>query len=133
MNTMIEFTKGMMSMRMPIPLWMGALITANGLAPLFFWNTLEAKVVLITFMVSATIMVTIYARLGFVRLLGLGHILWIPLVIWLWARLGGVELGSAFAYWILAVMVLNSISLIIDIVDVIRYARGEREPYVDKA
>jgi hypothetical protein len=133
MNTLIGFTKGAMSMRMPTPLWMGALIAANGVAPLFFWSSLEAKVVLITFLASATIMVSIYARLDFVRLLGLGHILWIPLVIWLSVRLGGVESSSAFAYWILAVMVLNSISLVIDIIDVIRYVRGERDPFVDNA
>ena len=36
--------------------------------------------------------------------------------------------GSIFGYWLLAVIVLDSLSLMIDVVDVIRYIKGERAP-----
>jgi hypothetical protein len=97
---------------------------------LYFIDTTEARVVFGAFVISIIIMTTIYLRLGFVRLLGLGHILWIPMVPWLWTRLVQTPpLDSTFQYWLLIVIVMNTISLVIDAVDVVRYMKGERVPY----
>ncbi len=78
-------------------------------------------------------MTAIFAVKGFVRLLGIGHIFWVPMVPWLWTRLDQVEPESLIGYWIIAVVALNSISLIIDAIDVVRYVAGDREPYVTVA
>ena len=53
------------------------------------------------------------------------------LVAWLWTRLDVAPAGSLFRYWLLATIVLVSLSLLIDAVDVTRYQRGEREPYLE--
>ena len=130
MKAMIDLGKGMMSMPMPWPMWIGLMTLTNAVAPIYFFETLEAKVVLTVFVLNTLVMTAIFASKGYVRLLGLGHILWIPLVAWLLARLGQVEPQSALGYWLIAVIVVNSLSVIIDAMDVLRYMRGEREPYI---
>ena len=82
------------------------------------------------FVISIIIMTIVYLRLGFVRLLGIGHIFWIPMVLWLWTRLDQTpSLNSTLEHWLIIVIVMNTISLIIDVVDVARYIKGERVPY----
>lgn len=133
MKALIGFTKGLVSLPMPWPVWLGLLVAVNGGAPIFFFEMLEAKVVLLAFLASAALMTAIFARNGFVRLLGIGHIFWVPMVPWLWTRLDHVAADSPLGYWILLVVILNSISLIFDAIDVFRYFKGERQPYVADA
>ena len=79
-------------------------------------------------MIGAILQTVIFSAKGFVRLLGIGHIAWLPMVPWLWDRLDTAPPGSFFKYWLLATIVVVSLSLIIDAADVIRYLRGERDP-----
>ncbi len=130
MKAVIGFTKGLMSMPTPWPVWLGLLVAVNVAGPIYFFEALEAKVVLAAFLASAALMTAIFATKAFVRLLGIGHIFWIPMVPWLWTRLDQVGLDSPLGYWIAAVIVVDGISLVIDAVDVFRYLRGDREPYV---
>ncbi len=133
MKAMIGLSKGMMSMPIPWQLWIGLLVAANLAAPIYFFGALEAKVVLAAFLASAALMTAIYAVKGFVRLLGIGHIFWVPMVPWLWTRLDQVEPGNLIGYWMIAVVALNGISLIIDAIDVVRYVTGDRKPYITVA
>ena len=72
------------------------------------------------------LMLLITARTGFTRLLGLGHVLWVPLVAWLWTRLPQIPAADFFGIWIRSLMAVNAISLVIDTVDVMRYLAGDR-------
>ncbi len=130
MKAVIGFTKGLMSMPMPWPVWLGLLVAVNVAGPIYFFEALEAKVVLAAFLASAALMTAIFATKGFVRLLGIGHIFWVPMVPWLWIRLDQVGLDSPLGCWIAAVIVVDGISLVIDAVDVFRYLRGDRKPYL---
>ncbi len=123
-----QFNKGILTLPRPWRAWMGLLVLANMILPFFFLETPEAQVVLIGVVASMTIMVTLFAKLGFVKLLGLGHIPWLFTVPWLVWRLGQVTASGFFFYWLLAVVILDGISLLVDAVDVLRYARGERQP-----
>lgn len=127
LRIMIAFFRGMLTLANPWLIWIGLLVVANMLVPLVFVGSLEAKVVLAAFMAGAVIQLAIFVRLGFVRLLGLGHILWIPLVIWAVGRLEVVGTGSVFGIWLAALIALNATSLVIDFVDVVRYLLGDRE------
>ncbi len=133
MKAVIGFSKGLMSMPMPWPLWLGLLVAVNVAGPIYFFAALEAKIVLAAFLASAAFMTAIFAAKGFVRLLGIGHIFWVPMVPWLWTRLDQAGPGDPLEYWIVAVMIMNSISLIIDAIDVVRYLKGERQPYLTVA
>ena len=90
----------------------------------------EARIVLLTFFTSFLLMVLITRTSGFTRLLGLGHVLWVPLVLFLVSRLDLIPVGDAYGVWIRSVIALNSISLVVDLVDVVRFARGERSEIV---
>ena len=63
---------------------------------------------------------------GFTRLLGLGHIFWLPLLYFLWNRLGQIPADDLFGVWIRILIAVNAISLVIDGIDVFRYIAGDR-------
>jgi len=123
-----SFNRHVMSMPKPWPEWMMLLVAVNLVAPLFFVASPEAQVVLVGMIVSAALMLTLFARFGYVRLLGLGHIPWLFTVPWL--RLGDMTVSGLFYYWLLAVVILDGISLVIDLIDLIRYGLGERQATV---
>ena len=131
MKAMIDFMRTMLTMPKPWVGWVMLLMVANMVIPLFYLGTPEGKIVLGAFLVGAILQTGIFSAKGFVRLLGIGHIAWIPMVAWLWTRLDAAPEGSLFRYWLLATIVLVSLSLLIDAVDVIRYLRGERDPSLD--
>ena len=122
----VEFNRAVFKMPIPWRIWMMLLMAVNLIVPFFFLDRIEAWVVLVTMIVSAALMMAMTGKFGFTRILGLGHVLWIPLVFYLWTRLGEHPAGEPFGLWVRLVMVLNSVSLIIDIVDVVRYVRGDR-------
>jgi len=64
---------------------------------------------------------------GFTRLLGLMHILWIPLIIYLAGKLNVYAASQPIGLWIRGLLVLNGVSILIDFVDVMRYVYGERK------
>ncbi len=110
--------------------WVVVLMAANGVVPLFYITTPEAQITLSAIALGAVIQMAMYARMGFVRLLGVGHIPWLFLVPWLWLRLDAAPTEGMFRSWVLAVIVLNGLSLLIDIADVARYAMGDRAAQV---
>ncbi len=75
-------------------------------------------------------MVLITGISGFTRLVGLGHIVWVPLVMFLVSRLDSIPATDAYGIWIRSVIAINTISLVLDAVDVVRFARGERSEIV---
>ena len=130
MKAFIKFNKGVMKMPIAWQLWLMLLVAANAVAPFFFSHHLEAQVALGTFLVSAMLMTWLTGRFGFTRILGLGHIFWIPLLAFLLARVGHIPGNDAYGIWIWSLIVLNSVSLVIDAVDVFRYIAGDREETV---
>ena len=124
----IGFNRALLAMPKPWLGWTILLVLANLVLPWFFFGTLEAAVVLAGVILSLTLMITLYSKYGFVRLLGVGHIPWLFTVPWLYSRLGQAAESGGFYYWLLAVVVLDSLSLVIDAVDVARYWKGEQTP-----
>ena len=130
MNTMIEFMRTMFVNGKGLAAWIVLLLAANMVGPLLFINTLEGQVVLAAFVAGALTQMALFAAKGFVRLLGIGHVFWVPLIPWLWSRLDELPPSGPFGYWVAAVMILNSMSLLVDVADVVRYMRGERAPHL---
>ncbi|MFT4577676.1 MAG: hypothetical protein ACI9UO_000491 [Nitrospinales bacterium] len=130
MELVIRFMKAIFSMKTPWPLWVALLMVLNMIAPIFFIETLEAKVVLISTLAGAGLMILLFYKYGFVRLLGTGHIFWVPVVIWLGSRFSEFSFETPFEIWVLSIMVFNSHSLVLDLMDVVRYINGDRKPMV---
>ena len=130
MRAFIKFNKSMMQMPTPVRLWLLLLVMVNLVIPLFFLNRFEAHLVLAAFWASMMLMTGLTALSGFTRLVGLGHILWIPMLAWLWMRLDQIPGEDIFGIWVRILMILNGISLVLDAVDVARYIRGDRREVV---
>lgn len=130
-KSLLKFVKGLLKMGPFVVLWLGVLIAFNFAIPLYFWPQIEAIITIAVFLTGALLMIVLTHYFGFTRILGLGHILWIPLVGYLGFQLLGAPLSVTFYQWMAGTVVIDSISLIIDISDVIRYLRGDKHPLVE--
>ncbi len=131
MRAFLKFNKGIMRMPLQWRLWLMLLVTANMVVPLFYLDRLEAQVVLAAILASLVLFTILTALAGFTRLLGLGHGPWVPLIWFLWTRLGDIPPDGFYGIWIRAVIALNAASLLIDAVDVMRYLAGDRKETVE--
>jgi hypothetical protein len=95
--------------------------------PFVFYQRIEAQVIFLAAMIGVFIGLIIFKMQGFTRLLGLMHIPWFPLLYFLWSRLNQISAYDVFKIWISTVVLLNTISLVIDVIDVIRYIAGDRK------
>jgi hypothetical protein len=111
-------------------LWFYLLLGVNFVAPLFFLGRPEARGVLAAYAVASVVIVFLHRRLGWVRLLGLGHFPWLALLPWLVFRYATTSPTGAFAAFLIAVLLVDTACLAIDAVDLVRYRRGERGPIV---
>ncbi len=130
MSAFIEFNKGVMKMPLPWRLWLMLLVTVNLAVPLFFLDRREAQFILGALLASMALMTILTAKFGFTRILGLGHILWLPLVFFLWLRLSHIPADDFFGFWIRGVLTLNTVSLMLDTVDVARYICGDKQQMI---
>ena len=64
-------------------------------------------------------MMGLYSRFGFEKILGLGHILWIPLLVYVLIEIPAAE--GAFKSYLIILFISITISLVFDIIDVWRY------------
>lgn len=113
-------------MRQPvwIPIWVLYLMVIN-IVSVGFWQEHIAKLVFITFMSSAMLMMGLYVRCGFTKILGLGHMLWVPLLVYILARIPAVE--GAFQSYLVVLALSITISLAFDFVDVWRYLTNGKD------
>jgi hypothetical protein len=129
MKSFIELNKKIFGMPFPWNLWVGLLAMVNMVGGLVYIRTPEGQIALACLMLGFLIMWVIYATKGFVRLLGLGHLItWPPLMIWYAQVVSQGNVEGTFRYWLMAVLVVNGISLVIDFADVVRYSLGEKKP-----
>ena len=110
------------------------LLTANMIAPLFAIGRIECQIVLGVALLNGAAFVVLTAYSGFSRLLGFGHISWIPLVFFLVWRLDDLPTETTLDFvhrtWMLVVITLNSVSLVFDTWNVVQYFRGDHDELV---
>ena len=131
MDAFIKFNKGLMRAPNHVRLWLMLLLFFNLVVPLFYLHRVEAQVVLGALLSSVVIMTVLTGLSGFTRLIGLGHIFWVPLLYFLWTRLGQTPADEMFGVWIRILIGVNAISLVIDGIDVLRYIAGDRSETVE--
>ena len=124
MGILKGFIAGCRSLHIGWQVWLMVLGGVNMVAPLFFMGRVEAQVTLAVFAGSFMLGLFLVKLQGFTRLLGLMHVLWIPLVIYLIGRTPLYPATEWFGLWLHSVVLLNGISLLIDAVDVTRYFIG---------
>ncbi len=106
--------------------WLVSLLIANMIAPWFWMNQLEAQVVFGVACLNYLTFILLTGLHGFSRILGLAHVYWIPLLIFLWTRLATIPPTSGFGAWIRIVILLDAGSVLLDVANVVQYIRGDR-------
>ena len=111
------------------PVWVGIwvlFLMVINMASIAFWQEPLAKLIFITFMISAVLMLGLYSIYGYVKILGMGHFLWILLIPYLVTNLPVAD--DTFNNYLVAFLITISISLVIDIVDVWKYFSNGSTP-----
>ncbi|TVR57584.1 MAG: hypothetical protein EA421_00795 [Gemmatimonadales bacterium] len=124
MRNPMGFFKELLRQPAWIPLWVGLLMMIN-MGSIGFWDEPLARWILGVFMASAMLMMGLYARFGFEKILGLGHFLWIPLLPVVVLAIPAADGG--FRTFLVVWAVATSISLLLDIVDVWKHFSGARQ------
>ena len=113
----------------PLPrVWCVWLVGVN-LGCLYFIAELEAQVLLAVTVAALVAQTVIYGRSGFTRLLGVAHLLWLPMFAWMATRLDHIAAQPDLQAWLVVLAMTNAVSFLIDVIDVTRFLRGERAPH----
>ena len=108
--------------------WCAWLVAVNG-ASLAFITQIEGQVVLAVTGIAVVTQTLVYGRNGFTRILGTTHILWVPMFAWMALRWDAIASDPAMAAWVTVLFVTNLTSFVVDVIDALRFARGERAPH----
>lgn len=85
----------------------------------------EPLAILVSFLVAAVIMSWLYERFGYVRLLGLAHLVaWGPVYLWILLSRQRFPMATAYGKYIRLYLIVAGVSLVIDAIDVVRYLAG---------
>ena len=121
------------SQAMWLQIWVMLLVAANMAALFFVVNRhdgkfgvrLEAVAILFAFVAAGAAMEWLYKQVGYVRLLGLPHLVfWVPVYSWLLIKYRCGEFKGRFRVYLLGYFAIAGISLVIDAIDVFRYLVG---------
>lgn len=117
--------------------WFRAML-ASQLAAIFFivtrhdgrWRARpESIAILVSFVAVGVMMNWMYAKVGYVRLLGLPHLIfWTPVFLWIWGKFRRDAYCGPFKYYAFFYLIIVGTSLVIDTSDLIRYLLGDHQP-----
>lgn len=108
--------------------WMSIVIIGSMVVLLFSKATWrDAGIIFVTSLAIFLAMNWLYNQIGFVRLLGIVHVvIWTPLLVYFWNRLKSPEIKAPFRQVLWIFMATVFVSLVFDYADVARYLLGER-------
>lgn len=112
-----------------VQVWLNVMmVVLPGMALVFSFVRVEARWVLAGFLAGAVAMLGLYSQMGYVRLLGLGHVIfWTPVLVYLLRRRAHWRVKETLSgKWIVLAVTVLTISLAFDYTDVIRWVLGER-------
>lgn len=106
-----------------VSVWVSVLALVN-VASLLFWPAVLAKVIFVTFMLSALAMMALYSYFGFEKILGIGHIFWVILLPYILLQVAHTD--GVFFLYLVVLSVFLTVSLVFDAIDVWKYFHDER-------
>ncbi len=101
-----------------VPIWVMLLMVVN-VTSIAFWGEPLARLIFFIFMISAILMMALYSQFGFEKILGMGHFLWIPLLLYGLPTLSSAD--GLFQGYLIIWSLFTLISLAFDIRDVWKY------------
>lgn len=86
----------------------------------------ECLAIIASFLLAAVLMEMLFSSFGYVRLLGLAHLIaWTPAYVYVLMRRKELGISTAFGKYIHFYLLIAGLSLVIDFVDVVRYVLGD--------
>lgn len=128
MRNPLHFFVELMKQPIWVFVWVLFLMLVN-MASLAFWHEPVAQLIFAGFLISAMLMMGLYSRFGFKKILGLGHIPWIPVLVFVLTQIPAAE--AAFKNYLLILSVSIVISLVFDAVDVVSYFTNQENSSQD--
>ncbi len=115
-----------------VQIWLNVLLLGAFILPLSFliWRAsrIAGVLTLAASLLSAVSINWMYGQMGYVKLLGLPHIVfWTPLAIYLWRQIRRPDMPVWPRRLMSVTLVVIAISLAFDYVDVARWLLGERD------
>ena len=102
-----------------IPIWVLFLVVIN-VASVAFWNDEPlARTIFVTFIFSVILILGLYSRFGFEKIMAMGHLPWVPLLIYLLMEIPTAS--ETFKSYLVVLSVSIAISIVFDVVDVWKY------------
>lgn len=89
------------------------------MASVGFRNKPLAQIIFVTFMFSSMLMMGLYSKFGFERILGTGYVLWFPLLICIMTEIPATL--EPFKSYLIILSLSIAISLVFDIIDVWKF------------
>jgi hypothetical protein len=116
---------------MAVQIWLNVLLVGAFVLPcvLLIWrqSRIAGAATLGCSVLAAIGVIGIFSQLGYVRLMGLGHIIfWTPIVFYLYRQQARLGMPTLPVRIIRAIILTVSISLIFDYIDLARYILGDR-------
>ena len=107
-------------------LWIIWLMIINTMSFLYLGRR-EGRIIAAVWIANAVTMMGMYWVFGYVRLLGLSHVIWwTPLLVWIIPKIKQGLFDGHFGLWLKVLVVSNFASLLIDYIDVARWVLGDR-------
>lgn len=127
----MTFNEAMALQPMWLQIWLNVLLLGAFVLPLsfLFWrqSRIAGVVTLAAALIAAFAIMWMYDQLGYVKLLGLPHvILWTPVAVYLWRQIRRADMPVWPRRLMSVSLVIMAISLAFDYVDVARWVLGER-------
>lgn len=123
MRNPLNFFTELLAQPKIVVVWVGYLMMAN-MASLLFWEIELSRIIFFTFLASSMLMMTLYSFFGFKKILGLGHILWVPLLFYIFSNL--LITTGFFHSYLLVLSISILISLFFDVIDVYKFFESIR-------
>lgn len=123
MRSPTSFWSDMFANSWKVGVWV-VFLTVINVAAAFFYEELVARVVLYTFVFNATALQLIYVFIGYDGLMSIGHLPWIPMIVWIVPRFG--DTSGLFRWYLVVVTAAIVVSLVFDIRDIYLAIRARR-------
>ncbi|MFQ5561915.1 MAG: hypothetical protein ACE5FU_15205 [Nitrospinota bacterium] len=127
MSVVLRFLAGLLKFPVFVQVWLMILGVSNMVCPIFFFGKSEAQIMFGATMLSFAIGVLLFQRQGMTRLLGVMHIPWVCALYFLVTSDHFMVFEDFFGIWMTGAATLTGVCLLVDLLDVCRYLRGDRE------
>jgi hypothetical protein len=106
--------------------WMVMMMIGLGVAPWFYVEHLAAQLMIGGFLIGGAILGWMHMKMGITRLMGISHAHWIVPMYFIYADLLSGTYSGEYRLWLGTAAFLTTLSLLIALINIIRYWRGNR-------